>query len=246
MDEVGFRIFLKRGGRSARAADRVIKFVTEYAEYLLGIDRDLDRAAPEDLESYVAWIDNDTKKSAKKNLWAIRYYYQYTCAEQMEKRACELRQVRIKRKPFKLREFRGVNQASVKKLEAAGIKDVEQMLAAGKTPQSRQALAEKTAVPSEDILVLVKLSDLARIPGLKSIRARLYYESGIDTVEKLAAWNHDELHAMLGEYVDKSGFDRLAPLPKEVKHAVGASRKLPQIVEYYMIKRGVHGHAAQA
>ena len=63
----------------------------------------------------------------------------------MEKRACELRQARIKRKPFKLREFRGVNQASVKKLEAAGIKDVEQMLAAGKTPQSRQALAEKTA-----------------------------------------------------------------------------------------------------
>ena len=71
MDEVGFRIFLKRGGRSARAADRVIKFVTEYAEYLLGIDRDLDRAAPEDLESYVAWIENDSKNRAKKNLWAL-------------------------------------------------------------------------------------------------------------------------------------------------------------------------------
>jgi predicted flap endonuclease-1-like 5' DNA nuclease len=232
MDEVGFRRFLKRGGRSASAVDRVIKIVTEYEAYLIGIDKNMDRAAPADLESYVAWIENDSKNRAKKDLWAIRYYYQYTCAEQMEKRARELRQARIKREPFKLHEFRGVNQASVKKLEAAGIKDVEQMLAAGKTPQSRQALAEKTGVPLEDILVFVKLSDLARIPGLKSIRARLYYESGIDTVEKLAAWNHDELHAILGEYVDKSGFDGLAPLPKEVKHAVATARKLPQIVEY--------------
>jgi hypothetical protein len=232
MDEAGFRKFLKRGGRSSSAADRVVEIVTEYAEYLHGIDKDLDQAAPEDLESYVAWIEIDSKTRAKKDLWAIRYYYQYTCVDEMEQRARELRQARIKRKPFKLHEFRGVDQASVKKLEAAGIKDVERMLAIGKNPQSRQALSERTGVSLDDVLEFVKLSDLARIPGLKSIRARLYYESGVDTVEKLAAWEHEDLYAMLGDYVVQSGFDGSAPLPKEVQHAVDTARKLPHVVEY--------------
>lgn len=150
----------------------------------------------------------------------------------MEKHASDLRQARIKRKPFALHEFRGVNQSYIVKLEAAGIKSVEEMLAAGKTPQSRQALADRTGVPPQSILEFVKLSDLARIPGLKSIRARLYYESGVDTVEKLAGWEPYALQDMLAYYVEKSGFERLAPLPKEVQHAVGTARKLPLIVDY--------------
>jgi len=232
MDEVGFRKYLKRGGRSPSAADRVIEIVKEYAVYLSGIDKDLDRAAPDDLESYVAWIEKGSKTSAKKHLWAIRYYYQYICSEEMEKHASDLRQARIQRKPFALHEFRDVNQSNIVKLEAVGIKNVEQMLAAGKTPQSRLALADKTGVPAGVILEFVKLSDLARIPGLKSIRARLYYESGVDTVENLADWEHDALLVMLGDYVEKSGFDGLAPLPKEVQNAVATARKLPHIVEY--------------
>jgi len=232
MDRVGFRKYLKNGGRSPSAADRVIDIVNEYAVYLNGIEKDLDRAAPDDLESYVAWIEKDSKTSAKKHLWAIRYYYQYTCSEEMERHASDLRQARIQRKPFALHEFRDADQSSIVKLEAVGITNVEQMLAAGKTPQSRKALADKTGVPAGVILEFVKLSDLARIPGLKSIRARLYYESGADTVENLADWEHDALLVMLGDYVEKSGFDGLAPLPKEVQNAVATARKLPHIVEY--------------
>ena len=166
MDEVGFRKYLKRGGRSPSAADRVIESVNDYGAYLGVIDKCLDRAAPEDLESYVAWIETESKTSAKKHLWAIRYYYQFTCAKEMEKHASDLRQARIKRTPFALREFQDVNQSYIDRLEAAGIKNVEQMLAAGKTPQSREALADKTRVPAGAILEFVKLSDLARIPGL--------------------------------------------------------------------------------
>ncbi|MCJ7661463.1 MAG: DUF4332 domain-containing protein [Anaerolineales bacterium] len=232
MDEIGFQKHLKRSGRSPNAADRVIEIAKEYDVYLMGIDKDLDRAAPDDLESFVAWIESESKTSARKHLWAIRYYYQFTCVEEMEKHASDLRQARIKRKPFALHEFRGVNQSYIVKLEAAGIKSVEEMLAAGKTPQSRQALADRTGVPPQSILEFVKLSDLARIPGLKSIRARLYYESGVDTVEKLAGWEPYALQDMLADYVEKSGFERLAPLPKEVQHAVGTARKLPLIVDY--------------
>ncbi len=77
-----------------------------------------------------------------------------------------------------------------------------------------------------------KLSDLARIAGLKGIRARLYHDAGVDTVEKLAQWKPAELRAMLIAYVERTGFDGTAPLPKEAQGAVSQARKLPQIVEY--------------
>jgi hypothetical protein len=87
-------------------------------------------------------------------------------------------------------------------------------------------------VPLDVVLELVKLSDLARIPGLKNIRARLYYDAGVDCIEKLAAWNAEELRAMLVDFVEETGFEGIAPWPKEAKSAVETARKLPQLVEY--------------
>jgi hypothetical protein len=82
------------------------------------------------------------------------------------------------------------------------------------------------------ILELVKLSDLARIQGVKGIRARLYYDAGVDTMEKMAKWNSEELRTYLMEFVKKTGFRGIAPLPKETKFTVETARRMPKIVEY--------------
>ena len=68
--------------------------------------------------------------------------------------------------------------------------------------------------------------------GLKGIRARLYHDAGVDTVDKLAAWEPEALRAMLVEFVECTGFDGIAPLPKEAAGAVAQAKKLPQVVEY--------------
>lgn len=112
-----------------------------------------------------------------------------------------LREERIKRVPFAVGKFRGVNPEHVGKLATVGIKNVKQMLEVGRTPSGRQELSEKTGVPQDAILELVKLSDLARIPGVKGIRARLYYDAGVDTVEKMAKWDPAELRTMVVEFV---------------------------------------------
>ena len=78
----------------------------------------------------------------------------------------------------------------------------------------------------------MKLSDLARIPGIKSIRARLYYDAGVDSVQKIAKWNPNEFRRMLIEFDERTGFDGMAPLPKEAKFSVEKAKKLPKIVEY--------------
>lgn len=136
-----------------------------------------------------------------------------------------------KRNPFKLNEFRGVDPSAAAALAARGIKNADQMLAAGRTRELRERLARETGVPVDTLLELVKLSDLARLPGVKGIRARLYYDAGVDTVEKLAGWEPEALRVMLAQYVEQSGFEGIPPLPKEVSSTVANARRLPKILE---------------
>lgn len=234
MDEEGLRAFLKRGGRSQGAQNRVIKYVKDFERFLQErrAVKGLDEAGPQDLEAYVLSVQKVPKASAKTHLWALRYYYQYTSNEEMRNLAGQLRQQRIRRKPFPLGKFRGVDPGYVEKLAAVGVVNVEQVLEAGRTPTARQELADRTGVSLTAILEFVKLSDLTRLGAVKSIRARLYYDAGVDTVEKMAEWDPEQLRAMLIEFVERTGFDGIAPLPKEARNAVEAARRLPKIVEY--------------
>ena len=136
-----------------------------------------------------------------------------------------------KRNPFKLKDFRGINPEAIGKLEALRIKSAEQMLVAGQTRKLRSALAKQTGVSEPILLELVKLSDLARLPGVKGIRARLYYDAGVDSVEKMANWEPDALRVMVAKYVERTGFDGIPPLPKEVSSTIENARRLPKVVE---------------
>jgi len=234
MDEEAFRKFLRRGGRSHSAIKRCISCVREFERYLRECKggKGLVKASAEDLEGFVEWIEKKPKTSAKTYLWALRYYYEYTSNELMRNVASELRQRRTKRVPFALKRFRGVNPECLKKLATLGIRNVEQMLEVGRTLNGRQELSSKTGIPLDAILELVKLSDLARIPGIKGIRARLYHDAGVDSMEKMAEWDPKALRAMLIEFVDTTGFNGMAPLPKEAEFSVEKAKKLPKIVEY--------------
>jgi DUF1009 family protein len=58
------------------------------------------------------------------------------------------------------------------------------------------------------------------LPGVKGIRARLYYDTGVDCVEKMAAWGPDALLKMTAEFVERTGFEGIEPLPKEVSSTI--------------------------
>jgi hypothetical protein len=234
MDEDAFRAFLKRGGRSPSAIDRCVRYVRGFAQYLQDeqIGKDPDTAEARDLEAFVAWLEDKPKGSAKTHLWALRYYYDHRSNEEMGTLASDLRSQRIRRRPFALAGFRGVNPDFAERLARVGVKNVEQMRKSGKTPGDREELSASTRVPLKAIEEFVKLSDLARLGGVKGIRARLYYDAGVDTLEKLAAWDAKELRSMLLEFVERTGFDGIAPLPKEAANAVATARRLPRVIEF--------------
>ncbi len=133
---------------------------------------------------------------------------------------------------FKLRDFQGVDLEQVSRLEALGVKNTQQMLEAGRTPQLREELAKRAGIQMQIVLELVKLSDLARLPGVKGTRARLYYDAGVDTVEKLASYEPQELLQVTSEFVVKKGFLGIAPLPKEVSSTIENACHLPRVVEW--------------
>jgi hypothetical protein len=208
--------------------------VQDFEQYLAALPegKDLDEALPAELEGFVASIEQKPRTSAKKHLWALGYYYEYTSNEEMRNLTSALRQQRIKRTPFSLSNFRGVKPDHVERLADLGIRNVGHMLEAGQTPIARMELSEVAGVPSDAILELVKLSDLARVPGMKGIRARLYHDAGVDTIEKLAGWDADELHSLLSGFVERTAFDGIAPLPREVAFSVATAKRLPRLVEY--------------
>ena len=84
----------------------------------------------------------------------------------------------------------------------------------------------------EDVLKLVKLSDQARIGGHKKVRARLYHEAGLDTIDKMAACDSEEIRKILAEFIQKTGFKGIPPTPGEAKNTATMAKYLKRLVQY--------------
>jgi predicted flap endonuclease-1-like 5' DNA nuclease len=229
LDEEGFRRYLKKTGKSERKIEFDIRNVKEFEEYLLKHKgKKLEEAASEDLKDFVNWAE---ETGTKIWLWVFNRYYSYKQDDAMFCATNELIGIQSVKKA-KLKDFLGVNLQHVQALKAEGIVTVEQMLDAGKTREGREELEKKTGVPPDSILELVKLSNLARIIGLKKKRARLFYDAGLDTLDKIAEWDSEEMRQMLIEFVDRTGFDGSASTPSEAAFSVRLAKYLPRIVEY--------------
>ena len=240
MKKVEFYEYLKRSGRKPDVSERVIRLVEVYADFLDGSGNRLDTACPEDLDQFVVWVErsqadlpkhDDIQPSANSYLWAIRYYYRFTNDEDLEKYTALLREARIKRKPFAIKDFRGVNSSYAQTLQGCGITNVNQMLKAGKTAEMRRKLSSETGIPESAIEEFVRLSDLARLTGVKAIRARLYHDAGIGSIARFAALEPEEILSITRKFVEDAGFDGIPPLPGEVRHGSATARSLPIITD---------------
>jgi hypothetical protein len=233
MNEDEFRSYLKSIRRKESAIEQIISYLNGFELFLksnyAGIS--IEQTNEEVLESYVSWVESDPGESASKPLWALRYYFDYLQNRSLSQLSGQLRAERIKRKPFYVRDFRGVQAEQIAKLETINIENVHQMIDAGRTPDLRKTLAKQSGLSEDLILEYVTLSDLSRLGAVRSVRARLYYESGL-TPEKIAAWEPEALREMLVDFVDRTGFEGIAPLPKEVKNLIKDARSLPMIVIY--------------
>jgi len=227
MDEKGFLKFLHQNGRSERTMLGYLDCVKRFEAYLAGYRRRLNQAMPEDIRAFAEWSAKNGQGVA---YLAIADYYDWTDNDPLRWTAHELF-AWDNFCAYKLSEMLGIDPAHVQILKGIGILTARDLLAAGDTPARRAALSAETGIPLHCIVELVRLSDLARVGGLKKIRGRLYYDAGFDTLDKIAAVSPETLRQQLAEYIQRSGFAGIPPTPKEAANAVAMAHHLKRLVE---------------
>jgi len=135
-------------------------------------------------------------------------------------------------KPRKLSDFPEVDPATIEKLAAAGIKHTKHLFERAKTKQERSELSQLTGVSEDDLLELVKLSDLARIVGVGPRFARLFYETGLDTLEKLITASPEDLYERLIAVNQERNYTKTMASLKDVALCNQMAKDLPKVIEF--------------
>jgi hypothetical protein len=232
MDEQGFIIYLEQKGKSKKTINRYWGFIDTYHSYLdehkSGVD--IESAKPQDVIDYAIWADEQGLKTPQ-HLWAIKEYAEFRENEPIRLMANRLIGEYYARETS-IGDFRGVDASHARALASAGIQDPMQMLEAASSSQARELLCRKTGIPQDALLKILKLCDLARIPGLKNIRAPLYYNAGFTTLDEIAQWEPEDLRQKIVEFIEETDFDGSPPQPKEVANTVEMAKYLPRRIEF--------------
>ena len=130
-----------------------------------------------------------------------------------------------------LREIPGVDPDHIKRLHAAGIRNTKQMFGRSLTREDRETLSKETGIPYADLMPLVGMSDLARLLGLGPVFVRLFYGSGIDSLETLARYEPDALDRQLKAENEKKNLSQVIPVMKDLRSYIEHAKELPKLIE---------------
>lgn len=138
----------------------------------------------------------------------------------------------IQPKPNKISDFQGISQDVVSCLEAIGIKDTAKLYDRVKTIQHRKELVETTGIGDSQILELTKLTDLSRIKWVGASFARMLYNLGMDTLEKVANANYQDLHSRVNSMNKEMSFYKAQIGLNDIKICIQAASEIPLDIEY--------------
>ncbi len=231
MDKEGFAAYLKRKRKTEQTTVSCLENAERFEAYLSEIGKTAANSAEKDLDDFISSVLQG--KNVARFMWTLQYYFVYIDHDKLLRYAQKVREMHTakKRQPFKLKDFKDVSPKSIEKLASIGILSVDDMLKAGKTTSLREELAEKTSLGIDEILELAKLSNLTRLGAVKSVRARLYHDSGFDTIEKISKVSGEELRRITSDFIERTGFEGIPPTPKEADNTVKTARELSDLIE---------------
>jgi hypothetical protein len=229
LDEESLKGFMRREHQSEIALKRCISAVQQWEEYLQRNQTSQTKATRRELRAFADFLGDGQR--IKPIMHGLLHYFKFLGDAAMSQEAGRIRSRYLKRNVLRLKEFVGVPQDDVVKLRERGIINADNILEAGATESQRRELAKATGISYGSILSLAKMADLSRIFGVKGIRARLYVDSGNDSVEKMSLMSPDNLIAVTRRFIDRTGFSGIPPTPKEAQSTIEAAKSLPKIVD---------------
>jgi len=135
-------------------------------------------------------------------------------------------------KPIRIRDFPGISSEIVDKLEKNGLNDTLKLFNQVKKAASRKQLASAIGISQAEITELTKLTDLSRIKWVGSTFARILYDIGFDSVEKVSKANVDDLHHQINQINKNRNYYKGQIGLNDVKIVVDAAKELPLEIEY--------------
>jgi hypothetical protein len=135
-------------------------------------------------------------------------------------------------KPVALKAFPGIDLKYTERLAARGLTQSKQLFERAQSKKARAELSRAAKVPGEALLELVQLSDLARAGWVGPIFARLFYEAGADTIEKLAQCAPDTLFAKLIAINAEQKLTKSHFTAKDVALCIEIAKELPITLTY--------------
>jgi Domain of unknown function (DUF4332) len=101
-----------------------------------------------------------------------------------------------------------------------------------KTPQKREELANELGVGLEEILELTKLTDLSRVKWVGPVFARMFLDSGMDTVKKLSKAEATPFYEKLVEINQEKKYTKARFVESDLELCIEFARKVPIVIEY--------------
>ncbi len=132
----------------------------------------------------------------------------------------------------KIEDIEGIGPSNGKKLRAAGINSVGQLLKLCCDKKGRAATAKSTGISEGKLLKWTNHADLFRISGVASQYAELLEAAGVDTVKELRNRNAENLAAKMQEVNAKKKLVRRPPSEKVVSDWVAQAKKLKPTVTH--------------
>ena len=117
----------------------------------------------------------------------------------------------------KIKDIKGLDDETKKKMEEAGIKDVEHLMEQCSTPARKTALAKKLGIPGSQLTEFVNRADLLRLKGVGPEMANLLEEGGVDSVKELRRRTPENLANKLKALNDEKKIAHRAPTLQQIQ-----------------------------
>ena len=131
-----------------------------------------------------------------------------------------------------LSSIEGIGSVFAKKLQKAGVRSTDSLLARGGSKKGRDELALATGISKKQILEWVNHADLFRVKGIGAEYADLLEEAGVDTVPELSQRKPETLFNKIVSVNEKKKLVRKIPTNNQVSDWVKQAKKLKRVIEY--------------
>lgn len=136
------------------------------------------------------------------------------------------------RSPIKLEKFPGLAADTVPKLTAQGLQNTVHVFNKVLTRQRRAELAAQAQINEQEILKVTKLVDLTRIRWVNETFAYAMHEAGLDTAEKVANADPEEMYMRIKEVNEERKFFPAHLGMADIKRCIDFAQLVSFDIEY--------------